>query len=514
VHLARRGLPKALAVLGVTICLGCGARSPLAEHAFVPCKTTDDCPLDDLCQPSHCEAGYCRPDPPVVCDDQDPCTEDVCVPDTGLCDFRPYSYDLDRDGHRAPRPGYAPGAPGSCGDDCNDQSPLAFPGGVEVCDGLDNDCNGVVDDLAGFAPGTGPPVQVSSSAFRLGSSGALAFDGQLYGATYTGLDTKSHGYFTGLARDGGPALASLALTNVGSDAYAGPLIWTGSMFATAWEDRRSGDYEIYFNRLDPQGKKLGPDLRVSNAPEFSLHPSLTWNGREFLLVWDDQRDGDLRIFGQRISIEGKLVGENVRLSPDAEGESPILVQGQTKLGLFFTLGGLAEQIIAFRTLAPDFSELGELVRVSSAVSVLPSAVFSGDRFVVVWSRKLGIDPGDSIWGAALSEAGEVMVSERRVTVGSSFARTQSILGLGDRLLLVWAAEVTDRYDLYAKLLRPDLAELTPASLLARTGSHSISPTAAFGPRGDVGVLFDGQSTGTWQSYFTRLTCVPGALGPG
>lgn len=31
-------------------------------------------------------------------------------------------------------------------DDCNDDTEAAFPGGVEVCDGLDNDCNGANDD--------------------------------------------------------------------------------------------------------------------------------------------------------------------------------------------------------------------------------------------------------------------------------------------------------------------------------------------------------------------------------
>ena len=32
--------------------------------------------------------------------------------------------------------------------DCDDNDPLSFPGGVEVCDGLDNDCNGAADDGA------------------------------------------------------------------------------------------------------------------------------------------------------------------------------------------------------------------------------------------------------------------------------------------------------------------------------------------------------------------------------
>jgi hypothetical protein len=34
------------------------------------------------------------------------------------------------------------------GDDCNDAYASAFPGGTELCDGLDNDCNGVADDNA------------------------------------------------------------------------------------------------------------------------------------------------------------------------------------------------------------------------------------------------------------------------------------------------------------------------------------------------------------------------------
>ncbi|MFT5681145.1 MAG: hypothetical protein ACI8RZ_002051 [Myxococcota bacterium] len=34
--------------------------------------------------------------------------------------------------------------------DCDDTSPAAFPGGTEVCDGLDNDCNGEIDEQGGL----------------------------------------------------------------------------------------------------------------------------------------------------------------------------------------------------------------------------------------------------------------------------------------------------------------------------------------------------------------------------
>jgi hypothetical protein len=70
-----------------------------------------------------------------ICDDGDPCTIDFCqagacmhVPDP-TCDA-----DMDGDGWSI-RNG-----------DCDDMDPTVHPGAPEVCDGIDNDCNGQVDE--------------------------------------------------------------------------------------------------------------------------------------------------------------------------------------------------------------------------------------------------------------------------------------------------------------------------------------------------------------------------------
>jgi hypothetical protein len=36
--------------------------------------------------------------------------------------------------------------------DCNDTNPQIHPGAIEVCDKLDNDCNGVIDDRTPACP--------------------------------------------------------------------------------------------------------------------------------------------------------------------------------------------------------------------------------------------------------------------------------------------------------------------------------------------------------------------------
>ena len=239
----------------------------------VECLVDEDCEGTDPCAPQHCAEQRCV-GTPVVCADTDPCTDDRCDATTGRCSFEPITIDADQDSHRRPLPGFLPGAPGACGDDCNDASATAYPGGTERCDGIDNDCDGVVDVGATFAPREAPPLQLSSA--MLGTPGGLTFSDSAgtYGAVFTQRIRSSQNTFTSI-EPGQTRLGDvLPVPEVNSDTFAGPIVGRNSIYATAWEDRRNQDYEIYFNRLNTRGEKLGPDLRITNAAGFSLRPSL------------------------------------------------------------------------------------------------------------------------------------------------------------------------------------------------------------------------------------------------
>jgi hypothetical protein len=446
---------------------------------------------------------------PVICDDGDECTEDLCEPTTGQCEFDRLAFDLDEDGFNGPRAGFSPGAPGACGDDCDDTSALAFPGGIERCDGVDNDCNGIVDEDAAFVATGAEPVLVSENA-REASGGGIAYNGDFYGVVFSDKDESWQNTFKGLDAFGGTRIPQQGVTLVNTDSFTGPLVWTGRVFATAWEDRRDGDFEVYFNRLDADGNKLGADVRITNAPEFSLHPDLLFNGSEYVVVWSDERNGsgDFRIYGQRVSVDGTLLGENVELTPgglDAQG--PSIAEGQSSLGLLFNIEGPSGRQTAFRTLSTDMSPASDLIVLGAQNAVQGSVVFNRDRYVAVWHLR-DVQPGDAVYGAAIAEDGTVLIPETRLTDSAAFALSGSILPLGDRLLIVWSEWRDDGYDLFTRMLTADLAPLTVAEQVTFSNADAVGPAAAFGPDGDVGIVYEDARSGSWQVYFTRLSCLP------
>ncbi len=93
------------------------------------CSDGNPCTADDTCTAGLC-AGRAR-----ECDDDDPCTAEACEPATGLCRFTalPCATDLDGDG-----------APNAL--DCAPAAASIHPGAREVCNDVDDDCDGVIDD--------------------------------------------------------------------------------------------------------------------------------------------------------------------------------------------------------------------------------------------------------------------------------------------------------------------------------------------------------------------------------
>ena len=205
---------------------GCSATWTLEDGALggatggcdEPVSIYADADLDGFGDPQEfltkaCAAGPGQATNALDCDDADaavhPDATEVCngidddcdgaPEDTDATDATAWYLDGDGDGYGdAANPVRACEAPNGAyqraGDDCDDTDPAVYPGAVESCDGVDEDCDGEIDEDAGIGPtwyldadGDGYGVDGDTRIACAAPEGYAATDGDC-------LDADSDGY--------------------------------------------------------------------------------------------------------------------------------------------------------------------------------------------------------------------------------------------------------------------------------------------------------------------------------
>lgn len=113
-------------LLVLLLVAGCGQDSSVVDAGAdggcaAPCDDEVFCNGEETCLAGQCMAGTA------------PCAAAVCVEAESLCD----TCDADNDGHDAI---------GCDGDDCDDASSSVHPDAPEICDTINNDCDGMIDE--------------------------------------------------------------------------------------------------------------------------------------------------------------------------------------------------------------------------------------------------------------------------------------------------------------------------------------------------------------------------------
>ncbi len=110
--------------------------------------------------------------------------------------------------------------------------------------------------------------------------------------------------------------------NVGGSSQWNPAIAMddNGNFVVVWEDGRNGDYDIYAQRYSSSGTKSGANFRVNDdsGSSYQDDPSVAVDASgNFVVVWHDYRNDDRDIYAQRYSSSGTKSGANFRVNDDS-----------------------------------------------------------------------------------------------------------------------------------------------------------------------------------------------------
>ena len=109
-----------------------------------------------------------------------------------------------------------------------------------------------------------------------------------------------------------------------SDQSAAKVVVTGNGdFIVAWQDLRNGDADIYARWFAADGTPYGDDFKVNDDSGFpsQIAPSIAASGNgDFVIAWTDERnesETDYDIYAQRFSSAGTPLGSNFRVNDDS-----------------------------------------------------------------------------------------------------------------------------------------------------------------------------------------------------
>ncbi|MDQ1519376.1 MAG: hypothetical protein QOI55_449, partial [Actinomycetota bacterium] len=110
--------------------------------------------------------------------------------------------------------------------------------------------------------------------------------------------------------------------------------WNGHEYLVVWEQERANSITIFGARVTKTGRVVDVDgFRIGAGDDDQQAPAVTWNGENFLVVWQDVVDHETRdwnVVGARVTAGGTVLDPNgITISDDGHAAVPKLASNGT-----------------------------------------------------------------------------------------------------------------------------------------------------------------------------------------
>ncbi len=288
----------------------------------------------------------------------------------------------------------------------------------------------------------------------------------------------------------------------------------GTNYLVAWEDYRNGSYDIYAARVTPAGAVLDPrGFAVSTAADEHRNPAVAFDGANFLVAWEDWRGGqNPNIYGARVT-PGGVVLDTAGIAittATAYQESPSVAFDGTNW------------LVAWQDNRSGFYQI-LVARVSPAGAVLdtagipvtnasrqrgsPSVAFDGTNSLVVWNDSRNTSTSNDIYCARVSPDGEVLEPNGIPVSRAPRSQTTPGVAFGDSLFLTaWQDDRASDYNIHAARITPQGGVLDTAGIpVCTVPRQQYKPALAFDGTEFIAAWEDARGGANSDIYGARIT---------
>lgn len=174
----------------------------------------------------------------------------------------------------------------------------------------------------------------------------------------------------------------------------------GTNYLAVWNDYRNGpDSDIYGQFVSKSATLIGSNFAISTATGNQRGNYVGFDGTDYLIVWTDDRGGDMDVYGQLVSASGSLVGSEIAISTASYNQKdPVVAFDGTNYLVAWNDGhrlgaggGYGEDIYGqFVTTSGSLSGSNFAINENSYPSDNPLGIaFDGTNYLVTWMDEVG-----------------------------------------------------------------------------------------------------------------------------
>ncbi len=295
----------------------------------------------------------------------------------------------------------------------------------------------------------------------------------------------------------------------------------------AWADARSGDYDIYCQRLERGGNKVGVNFRVNDDFASALQRCSSIGrekNRRLLIAWEDERNTNCDIYGAVIDENGNLLQPNFRLNDDPLNANshyyPAVAGGNNRFLIAWVDSRQGWDIYA-QYVSASGEKIGNNFLVNtgaiSAHQWYPyCAMDTYNRSVIVWCERRG---GTSkIYARLYNENGNPLTSEFRVgdTPDTLFDELYASTAKNSDgyWVTAWMDYRNGNSDIYCQLFTPEGSPIG-SNILVNTdgqGAYQGYPSCAIDDNRNIAIAWEDTRNGTYDVYLQWLDSLGQRLG--